>query len=40
MLALRLPADVENRLAALAKATGRSKNRLACEAILEHLDEL
>ena len=25
MLALRLPADVENRLAALAKAPGRSK---------------
>ena len=40
MLALRLPDDVENRLAALAKTTGRTKSNLAREAILEHLDDL
>ncbi len=40
MLALRLPDDVENRLAALAKTTGRTKSNVAREAILEHLDDL
>lgn len=40
MLAIRLPADVENRLDALAKATGRTKTFYAREAILEHLDDL
>ena len=40
MLALRLPAEVEERLAALAKATGRTKSFYAREAILEHLDDL
>lgn len=40
MLAIRLPAEVENRLDALAKATGRTKTFYAREAILEHLDEL
>jgi RHH-type rel operon transcriptional repressor/antitoxin RelB len=40
MLAIRLPADVEARLDALAKATGRTKTYYAREAILEHLDDL
>lgn len=40
MLALRLPAEVEERLSALASATGRSKSFYAREAILEHLDDL
>ena len=40
MLAIRLPAKVESRLDALAKATGRTKTFYAREAILEHLDDL
>ena len=40
MLALRLPEDVEKRLAALAKKTGRTKSFYAREAILEHIEEL
>jgi RHH-type rel operon transcriptional repressor/antitoxin RelB len=40
MLALRLPEDIERRLVALAKRTGRSKSFYAREAILEHLDDL
>ncbi|MDR2155085.1 MAG: DUF6290 family protein [Burkholderiaceae bacterium] len=40
MLAIRLPADVENRLQALAQATGRTKTFYAREAILEYLDDL
>jgi RHH-type rel operon transcriptional repressor/antitoxin RelB len=40
MLAIRLPADIEARLEALAKATGRTKTYYACEAILEHLEDL
>ncbi len=40
MLALRLPPDIEKRLDALAKKTGRSKSFYAREAILEHLDDL
>jgi RHH-type rel operon transcriptional repressor/antitoxin RelB len=40
MLAIRLPVEIENRLEALAKATGRSKTFYAREAILEHLDDL
>lgn len=40
MLALRLPPEIEERLAALAKATGRSKSYYAREAILQHLDDL
>jgi RHH-type rel operon transcriptional repressor/antitoxin RelB len=40
MLAIRLPVDVEKRLAALSKATGRTKTFYAREAILEHLDDL
>jgi len=40
MLALRLPKDIERRLEALAKRTGRSKSFYAREAILEHLEDL
>jgi RHH-type rel operon transcriptional repressor/antitoxin RelB len=40
MLAIRLPADIESRLEALAKATGRTKTFYAREAILEYLDDL
>lgn len=40
MLAVRLPVEVETRLDALAKATGRTKSFYAREAILEHLDDL
>jgi len=40
MLAIRLPAEIENRLDALAKATGRTKTFYAREAILEYMDDL
>jgi RHH-type transcriptional regulator, rel operon repressor / antitoxin RelB len=40
MLALRLPPEIEARLDALAKRTGRSKSYYAREAILEHLADL
>lgn len=40
MLAIRLPAEIESRLDALAKVTGRTKTFYAREAILEHLDDL
>ena len=40
MLAIRLPEDVEKRLEALAKRTGRTKTFYARQAILEHLGDL
>jgi len=40
MLAIRLPADIERRLDALATATGRTKTFYAREAILAHLHDL
>ena len=40
MLILRLPDEIEQRLAELAAKTGRSKSFYAREAILEHLEEL
>ncbi len=40
MLALRLPEDIEKRLEALARKTGRSKSFYAREAILRHLEDL
>lgn len=40
MLTVRLPLDIEKRLAALAKATGRTKTFYVREAILEHLEDL
>ncbi len=40
MLAIRLPADIENRLDTLAKKTGRTKTFYVREAILEHIEDL
>lgn len=40
MLAIRLPEDIETRLAALAAKTGRTKTFYAKEAILEYMDEM
>jgi RHH-type rel operon transcriptional repressor/antitoxin RelB len=40
MLVIRLSADIENRLAALAEATGRTKTFYAREAIIKHLGNL
>jgi len=40
MLALRLPPEIEKRLASLAKKTGRTKSFYAREAILTHLEDL
>lgn len=40
MLAIRLPDDIETRLAALANQTGRTKTFYAREAILTHLEDL
>ena len=40
MLAIRLPADIEHRLEALAQATGRTKTFYAREAILEYMDDM
>ena len=39
MLAIRLPEEIEQRLADLAARTGRSKSFYAREAILEHLED-
>lgn len=39
-ISLRLPVDVEHRLAALSALTGRSKTFYATEAIVEHIDDL
>ena len=39
-ISLRLPSDVETRLAALSTLTGRSKTFYATEAIVEHIDDL
>lgn len=40
MLAIRLPAEIEERLAVLAKRTGRTKTFYAREAIEKHIDDL
>jgi RHH-type rel operon transcriptional repressor/antitoxin RelB len=40
MLALRLPHEIENRLAALAKKTGRTKSYYVREALVEYLADL
>lgn len=40
MLAIRLPADIEQRLDDLAKRTGRTKTFYARQAILQHLEDL
>lgn len=40
MLALRLPPEIEKRLDALAKKTGRTKSFYAREALLRHIEDL
>ena len=40
MLALRLPSDIETRLAALAQKTGRTKAFYARKAILSFIDDM
>lgn len=40
MLALRLPPEIEKRLDALAKKTGRSKSYYAHEAIVRQLEDI
>ena len=40
MLTLRLPVEIEKRLAALARKTGRTKSFYARQAISQHLDDL
>jgi RHH-type transcriptional regulator, rel operon repressor / antitoxin RelB len=40
MLTIRLPEEIEVRLANLATQTGRSKSFIVREAILEHLNEM
>lgn len=40
MLAIRLPKEIEQRLDALAQATGRTKAFYVREALLEYLDDL
>lgn len=39
-ISIRLPEDIETRLDALAKRTGRTKTWYIREAILEHIDDL
>jgi RHH-type rel operon transcriptional repressor/antitoxin RelB len=40
MLAIRLPPELEQRLEALARRTGRSKSYYVREAIVEYMDDL
>jgi RHH-type transcriptional regulator, rel operon repressor / antitoxin RelB len=40
MLAIRLPEDIEKRLARIASESGHTKTHLAREAILEYIDDL
>ena len=40
MLAVRLPDEIEKRLEALAKKTGRTKTYYVREAVVEHIEEL
>ena len=40
MLAIRLPAEIEQRLDALAKRTGRTKTYYAREAILYYIEDM
>lgn len=40
MIALRLPPEIEDRLAALARRTGRSTDDYARDAILDHLKDI
>lgn len=40
MIAVRLPTEIEKRIAELAVRTGRTKSFYIKEAIMEHLDEM
>jgi len=40
MIAIRLPSDIDDRLSALAKRTGRTKTYYAREAILRLIDDM
>ena len=40
MLALRLPPDIEKRLDALARSTGRTKSFYAREAIVRQIEDI
>lgn len=40
MLAIRLPAEIEERLSELAKRTGRTKTYYAKQAIVKYMDDL
>lgn len=40
MLAVRIPADIENRLVELARKTGRTKTYYVREALTEYLADL
>ena len=40
MLAIRLPSEIEQRLEALAAATGRTKTFYARKAIVEFMDDM
>jgi RHH-type rel operon transcriptional repressor/antitoxin RelB len=40
MIAIRLPAEIDARLTALAKRTGRTKTYYAREAILRFIDDM
>lgn len=40
MLAIRLPKEIEDRLADMAKKTGRTKTFYAKEAILNYLEDI
>jgi len=40
MLAIRLPPEIEQRLSALAEATGRAKSFYVREALIEYLGDL
>lgn len=40
MIAIRLTPEIEARLSALARSTGRTKSFYVREAILEHLEDL
>lgn len=40
MIAIRLPDEIEKRLDALAKKTGRTKTYYVREAVIDHIEEL
>jgi RHH-type transcriptional regulator, rel operon repressor / antitoxin RelB len=40
MLALRLPKDLEERLALMADKTGRTKSALARQAIIDNIEDM